>query len=269
MSSSSRANILGSPDDVVEEVIPLVTPSSFPLSTTDKDIVNDGGVHHNPQFQVAIDYARGDGTSLKEQDLGSMSTTKRKSCNRCKWVYKAKDDNQFKARLVAKGFTQRKGMEYDDIFSPMVRHTSIRVLLAIVAMDDLELEQLDVKTAFLHGGLEETIYMKQPEGFISEGKPDYVYDMLIACKDTSEIKWLKDKLKSEFEMKDLGPAQKVLGREIVRDRKSSTLRLTQQDYIQKILNPFNFDGAKTSSTLLSKHIRITSDDCPKNDKGKA
>ena len=50
-------------------------------------------------------------------------------------------------------------------FSPVVRYTSIRVLLAMVAMFDMELEQLDVKTAFLHGDLEEEIYMKQPEGF--------------------------------------------------------------------------------------------------------
>jgi len=59
------------------------------------------------------------------------------------------------------------------MFSPIVRHTSIRVLLALVAFQDLKLEQLDVKTAFLHGELEEKIYM-QPEGFIVLGKEDYV-----------------------------------------------------------------------------------------------
>jgi transposase InsO family protein len=242
----------------------------------------------------------------------------------CKWVFKVKDDNRYKARLVAKGFAQRKGIEYDDIFAPVVRHTSIRVLLAIVAIHDLELEQLDVKTAFLHGDLEETIYMKQPDGFISDSKPDYVCklkkslyglkqsprqwykkfdlfmlnlgfersekdacvyhrqsggiftylllyvdDMLIACRDRSQIELLKDKLKSEFEMKDLGAAQKILGMEIVRDRKSRTLRLTQRAYIQKILKRFNLDGAKTSSTPLPKHIKITSEDCPKDDKEKA
>jgi hypothetical protein len=58
----------------------------------------------------------------------------------CKWVYKVKDDNRYMARLVAKGFAQRKGIEYDDIFAPVVRHTSIRVLLALVATHDLELE---------------------------------------------------------------------------------------------------------------------------------
>ena len=92
----------------------------------------------------------------------------------CKWVFKVKDDGRYKARLVAKGFSQRKGLEYDEIFAPVVRQTSIRILLAIVAAYDLELEQLDVKTAFLHGDLEETIYMKQPEGFIVDGKLNWV-----------------------------------------------------------------------------------------------
>ena len=85
-----------------------------------------------------------------------------------------KDDGRYKARLVAKGFAQRKGKEYDEIFAPVVRHTSIRILLALVAIYDLELEQLDVKTAFLHGDLDEDIYMEQPEGFVVEGKSELV-----------------------------------------------------------------------------------------------
>ena len=92
----------------------------------------------------------------------------------CKWIYKVKDDGRYKARLVAKGFAQRKGKEYDEIFAPVVRHTSIWILLALVAIYDLELEQLDVKTAFLHGDLDEDIYMEQPEGFVVEGKSELV-----------------------------------------------------------------------------------------------
>ena len=93
----------------------------------------------------------------------------------CKWVYKKKEaasekeKEKFKARLVAKGYSQRKGIDYDEVFSPVVRHTSIRILLALVASYDMELEQLDVKTIFLHGDLEEVIYMEQPEGFMQPG----------------------------------------------------------------------------------------------------
>jgi hypothetical protein len=82
--------------------------------------------------------------------------------------------SRFKARLVTKGFSQISGIDYNDVFSPVVKHSSIRALLGIVAMHDLELEQLDVKTAFLHGDLEEEIYMDQPKGFIEPGKENFV-----------------------------------------------------------------------------------------------
>ena len=57
------------------------------------------------------------------------------------------------------------GVDFNDVFSPVVKHTSIRVLLSLIATKDLELKQLDVKTTFLHGDLEEQIYMRQSEGF--------------------------------------------------------------------------------------------------------
>uniref|UniRef100_A0A2P2MIR7 Retrovirus-related Pol polyprotein from transposon TNT 1-94 n=1 Tax=Rhizophora mucronata TaxID=61149 RepID=A0A2P2MIR7_RHIMU len=83
----------------------------------------------------------------------------------CKWIFKKKEgipgveDARYKARLVAKGYSQKEGIDFNEVFSPVVKYTSIRVLLVMVAMYDMELEQLDVKTAFLHGDLEEVIYM--------------------------------------------------------------------------------------------------------------
>jgi len=103
-----------------------------------------------------------------------------KKAVRCKWIFKRKEGSsptepaRFKARLVAKGFSQIPGIDYNDVYSPVVKHSSIRVFLGIVAMHDLELEQLDVKTAFLHGDLEEEIYMDQPEGYITPGKENFV-----------------------------------------------------------------------------------------------
>jgi len=75
------------------------------------------------------------------------------------------DGIKYRARLVAKGFSQKEEVGYNEIFSPVVRHTSIRELLAIVSHQDLELKQLDVKTTFLHGELEEGICIAQPDGF--------------------------------------------------------------------------------------------------------
>lgn len=117
----------------------------------------------------------------------------------CKWVYKKKEgidefeNVRYKARLVAKGFNQKKGIDYDEVFSPVAKHTSIRVLLAMVALFDMELEQLDVKTAFLHGELEEPIYMTQPQGYFVKGKEDYVCKLkksLYGLKQSSRL-WYK------------------------------------------------------------------------------
>nr|KYP77046.1 Retrovirus-related Pol polyprotein from transposon TNT 1-94 [Cajanus cajan] len=96
-----------------------------------------------------------------------------------KWIFKVKQESnstspRYKARLVVKGFRQRKGVDFNEIFSPVVRMTSIRTVLSLAATLDLEVEQMDVKTTFLHGDLEEEIYMKQPDGFLIEGKEDYV-----------------------------------------------------------------------------------------------
>ena len=195
-----------------------------------------------------------------------------------KWVFKIKrnsDDQveRFRARLVVKGYAQKEGIDFNEIFSPVVRLTTIRVVLAMCATFNLHLEQLDVKTAFLHGDLEEEIYMLQPEGFEEQGKRNlvcrlnkslyglkqaprcwykrfdsfimslgynrlnadpcayfkrfgksdfiilllYVDDMLVAGPNKDHIEKLKAQLASEFEMKDLGPANKILGMQIHRD----------------------------------------------------
>ena len=95
-----------------------------------------------------------------------------------KWVYRIKEEHdgnkRYKARLVVKGFQQKEGVDYNEIFSPVVKLTTIRLVLKIVAAENLHLEQLDVKTAFLHGDLEEELYMRQPEGFIKEDKKKLV-----------------------------------------------------------------------------------------------
>nr|GEX49786.1 retrovirus-related Pol polyprotein from transposon TNT 1-94 [Tanacetum cinerariifolium] len=217
-----------------------------------------------------------------------------------KWVYKIKknDDDQverYRERLVVKGYAQKEGIEFNKIFSHVVRMTTIRVVLAMCATYDLHLEQLDVKTAFLYGNLKEEIYMLQPEGFKQKGKKNlvcrsnkslyglkqasrcwykrfdsfimslecnrlhvdpytyfkrfrnndfiilllYVDDMLVACPNKDRINKLKAHLTREFEMKDLGPANKILGMQIYRDRVSMKIWLSQKSYVKKILQRFN------------------------------
>ncbi|GJW61666.1 retrovirus-related pol polyprotein from transposon TNT 1-94 [Tanacetum coccineum] len=93
------------------------------------------------------------------------------------------------------------------------------VILSLTACEDYELEQLDVKTVFLHGNIKETIYMRKPPGF-KEGMGNKIYDMLIAYKSKCEIEYTNGLLRKEFDMKELGLASKILGMEIVRDRGS-------------------------------------------------
>lgn len=75
----------------------------------------------------------------------------------------------FKARLVIQGFSQRQGVDYFDTYAPVARITSIRILFALASIHNLPIDQIDVKTAFLNGDLNEEVYMKQPEGFVLPG----------------------------------------------------------------------------------------------------
>ncbi|KAH9781301.1 hypothetical protein KPL71_008412 [Citrus sinensis] len=144
----------------------------------------------------------------------------------CKWIYRVKDGltttepKRFKVRLVAKGYTQRAGVDFKEVFSPVVRHTSIRVLLALIAVKDMELDQLDVKTVFLHGRLHEL-------------------------------------LNSEFDMKDLGPAKKILGMEIIRNSKKGIMILSQRKYLEKVLGTFGMSSSKSAVTPLASHFKLS------------
>ncbi|KAM0968159.1 hypothetical protein TB1_015836 [Malus domestica] len=115
----------------------------------------------------------------------------------CKWVFKTKRDlngkvERYKARLVAKGFTQTEGIDYSETFSPVSTKDSLRIILSLVAHYDLELNQMDVKTAFLNGELEEEIYIQQPMGFVREGQENMV------CKLNKSIYGLKQASRQWF-----------------------------------------------------------------------
>ena len=95
------------------------------------------------------------------------------------WIYKVKRNStgeitRHKARLVAKGYSQKKGKDYDEVFSPVARAESIQILIALSAQLKWKVHHLDVKSAFLNGEIEEEIYVHQHEGFIKKGKEDYV-----------------------------------------------------------------------------------------------
>ncbi|GJT12048.1 retrovirus-related pol polyprotein from transposon TNT 1-94 [Tanacetum coccineum] len=103
-----------------------------------------------------------------------------------KWVYRNKlDENgvvtRNKARLVAQGYNQQEGIDYDETYAPVARLESIRILLAYACALDFKLYQMDVKSAFLNGFINEEVYVAQPLGFIDFTKPNYVYRLKKAC----------------------------------------------------------------------------------------
>ena len=97
-----------------------------------------------------------------------------------KWVYRTKLNadgsiNKHKERLVVKGYAQVFGVDYSETFAPVARLDTIRLLLAVAAQKNWKVYQLDVKSAFLNGFLQEEIYVEQPQGFAKEGEEDKVY----------------------------------------------------------------------------------------------
>ncbi|KAK9208458.1 hypothetical protein WN944_000814 [Citrus x changshan-huyou] len=154
----------------------------YALPVIDDDILNTFGEalrsSESDQWKLAIEEEMKSLYQNQTWELVKLPKGKRAIDN--KWVYTKKQGSpnqttpRYKARLVSKGFAQKEGIDYNEVFSPVVKHTSIRILLALVAEYELELAQLDIKTAFLHGDLEEETYMIQSCGFRVAGKENRV-----------------------------------------------------------------------------------------------
>lgn len=124
--------------------------------------------------------------SLQEKGTGILTPLPpgRKAVG-SRWVYAYKYDEggqivRHKARLVAQGFSQIEGLDYNETFAPVAKYDTTRAFLSMVAKYDLELDQMDVKTAFLNSELDEDIYMRQPPGFEDQEHPDWVWKLLKA-----------------------------------------------------------------------------------------
>jgi hypothetical protein len=124
------------------------------------------------KHQVWKDAMSEEYNSILKNDVWTVVPRPRnKSVVTSKWLYKIKHAadgsvEKYKARFVARGFSQKEGIDYDEIFAPVARYSSIRTIISLAAVFGWKLHQMDVKTAFLNGEVEEEVYIEQPEGFI-------------------------------------------------------------------------------------------------------
>lgn len=122
-------------------------------------------------------------TSIEENETWDLTTLPPgEKVIGLKWVFKLKKDAdgkivKHKARLVAKGYVQKRGVDYDEVYAPVTRLETVRLLLALSAKKNWEVHHLDVKTAFLNGEIKEDVYVSQPEGFEKTGKEHLVYKL--------------------------------------------------------------------------------------------
>ncbi|CAJ2637748.1 unnamed protein product [Trifolium pratense] len=240
-----------------------------------------------------------------------------------KWVFKVKLNpdgtmSKHKARLVARGFLQKHGIDYNEVFAPVARIETVRLVVALACKNKWSLYHLDVKSAFLNGPLDEEVYVSQPPGFEIKRKESMVYklykalyglkqaprawnkriddfliqigfkkcaaefgvyvhcpkdediviiclyvdDLLITGSRIAEIAKVKDKLKSEFEMSDLGELSFFLGMEFM--RRGDGIVMHQQKYIGELLEKFEMESCNPLSNPSETNTKI--DECSDEEK---
>ncbi|GKC36291.1 putative ribonuclease H-like domain-containing protein, partial [Tanacetum coccineum] len=212
-----------------------------------------------------------------------------------KWVYRNKKDERGivvrnKARLVAQGYTQEEGIDYDEVFAPVARIEAIRLFLAYASFMGLIVYQMDVKSAFLYGTIEEEVYVCQPPGFEDPQFPDKVYKVekalyglhqaprawyetlstyllengykrgtidktLFIKKDRGDILLM---MHQRFQMSSMGKLTFFLGLQVM--QKDDGIFIIQDKYVSDILKKFDLVTVKTASTLIETNKALLKDE---------
>ncbi|CAI7895574.1 unnamed protein product [Closterium sp. NIES-53] len=211
------------------------------------------------------------------------------------WVLRVKTDaegrlERRKTRLVIKGFQQREGIEFQEVFALVAKAPTLRLLLAAAAVCGWKVEQMDVKTAFLYGVVDEEIYMKQQEGyddgsgrvcrlnkaiyglkkapslFMTEGEEEkvfllvYVDDILLFSPSLERIKEVQGKLKETFQCKALGPVGYYLGLHMERDKVKGWLRLHQHKCLAAMGEKYGLEEGRSVKTPLPSGFQLHLDE---------
>ncbi|GJS93720.1 retrovirus-related pol polyprotein from transposon TNT 1-94 [Tanacetum coccineum] len=205
-----------------------------------------------------------------------------------KWVFRNKKNERGiviknKARLVAQGYTQEEGIDYDEVFAPVARIEAIRLFLAYASFKDFLMYQMDVKSAFLYGKIEEDVYVCQPPGFEDPDFPDIVYKLEKAIYGLHQAPkvWYEtlstyllengfqidknlfirrdkgDIIIVQFQMSSMGELTFFLGLQV--KQKEDGIFISQDKYVTEILKKFGFSDVKTASTPMKTHKPLLKD----------
>ncbi|GJW31847.1 putative ribonuclease H-like domain-containing protein, partial [Tanacetum coccineum] len=191
-----------------------------------------------------------------------------------KWVFRNKKDEtgivvKNKARLVAQGYTQEEGIDYDEVFAPVARIEAIRLFLAYASFKDFVVYQMDVKSAFLYGKIEEEVYVCQPPSFEDPHFPDKVYKVEKALYRLHQAPRVWYETLSTYLLENSfhrGQIDKTLFIKRHKDdillvkQKSDGIFISQDKYVAKILKKFNFASLKTTSTPMETNKALIKDE---------
>ena len=156
-----------------DDYIVFLQEHEFDIGAVEDDLINFRQALESSKSQEWIDAMNKEIKSMKDNDVWDLVPLPEgvKPIG-CKLIFKTKRDSKgdverYKAHLVTKGYTQKECIDYKETFSPVSSNDSFRTIMALMAHFDLEIHQMDVKNAFLNGDIDETIYMVQPENFVS------------------------------------------------------------------------------------------------------
>ncbi|GJW03399.1 putative ribonuclease H-like domain-containing protein [Tanacetum coccineum] len=193
-----------------------------------------------------------------------------------KWVFRNKKDERGivvrnKARLVTQGYTQEEGIDYDEVFAPVARIEAIRLFLAYASFMGFIVYQMDVKSAFLYGSIEEEVYVYQPPGFEDPHFPNKEYNVekdlyglhqapkawyeTLTSSMGDEFEGLMHK---RFQMSSMGELTFFLGLQV--QQKEDGIFISQDKYVAKILKKFDFATVKTPSTPIETNKALVKDE---------
>ncbi|GJU97600.1 putative ribonuclease H-like domain-containing protein [Tanacetum coccineum] len=212
-----------------------------------------------------------------------------------KWIYRNKKDERGivvrnKARLVAQGYTQKEGIDYDEVFAPVARIEAIRLFLAYASFKDFVVYQMDVKSAFLYGKIEEEVYVCQPPGFEDPEFPERVYkvekalyglhqaprawyetlstylldngfqrdDIIFGSTKKSLCTEFEKLMHKKFQMSSMGELTFFLGLQVT--QKYDGIFISQDKYVDEILKKFGFSTVKTASTPMETSKPLMKDE---------